>query len=175
LKNCKYNIEWQYDRISLKNIKDIEEKLSYAQEIFNKYLNRQSDSAYSVINWAQGLSIAYKEGSESRTLVDSFLKKCISIVEKKTFCNKESVSSIEEIKDFHRKCDSMIFDEVVSNNLDRAIKWTKKFYIHKDLHQFLINLNNAVVFSERQCHKYETYLFLVEFSVDKKSEWKFLY
>ena len=170
MKNCKYNIECQYDRISLKNIKDIEEKLSYAQEIFNKYLNRQSDSTYSVINWAQGLSIAYKEGSRNRELVDSFLKKCISVIEKKTFCNKANVSSIEEIKDFYRKCDSKVFDEVISNNLDRAIKWTKKFYIHKDLNQFLINLNNAVDFSEKLYHKYETYLFLVEFSANKKSE-----
>ena len=176
MKNCKYNIEWQYNRVALKNIKDIEEKLICAKNIFHEYLERNSDSVFSIINWLQGLSIAYKEGSKNRALVESLLEDCKELAKGRIFY-EELLSSEYDIERFRIENNVSLkeLNAVVSDNLNRAILWAKKFYIHKELQQFLHNMSIAINFSEANTRKYLYYKSLVKSSENKRSEWRFLY
>lgn len=61
MKNCKYTLDWQCERLILKSVKDINKKLTYAESVSNRYRDDSSDQALSVLNWLKGLSLAYKE------------------------------------------------------------------------------------------------------------------
>ena len=114
MNNCKYTIEWQCNRIELKNIKDLRLKLNYAEEVFRKFLSEKSDSVYSVLNWLEGLALGYKE-LEKKSVVKNLYEKLSSQVREDVGFKKEKLSTVEDIKKVSNKS---LLKQVLSDNLN---------------------------------------------------------
>lgn len=162
--NCKYTIEWQCNRIELKNIKNLDQKLEYAEKVFEKFLNKKSDSIYSVLNWIKGLSLGYKD----KTAINSLYEKLSSKITNDINFVAEELSTIGEIKNIKNK---ELLKQVLDDNLNKDIKWLGKYYIHKDLNIFIDNLAEVIGKNKKWYKKEE----LLKNCEGHKSEWKFLY
>ena len=167
MNNCKYTIEWQCNRIELKNIKDLKLKLNYAEEVFMKFLNRKSDSVYSVLNWLGGLALGYKELKE-KNAVKNLHKELSSLVREDAGFKKEKLSTVEDIKKVSNKS---LLKQVLSDNLDRDLKWLSEYYIHRDLNDFIDNLVEVLGPNEKWYKKEE----LMKKCEGQKSQHIFLY
>lgn len=167
MNNCKYTIEWQCNRIELKNIKDLRLKLNYAEEVFRKFLSEKSDSVYSVLNWLEGLALGYKE-LEKKSVVKNLHKELSSQVREDVGFKKEKLSTVEDIKKVSNKS---LLKQVLSDNLNRDLKWLGEYYIHKDLNDFVDNLVEVLGPNEKWYKKEE----LVKKCEGQKSQHIFLY
>lgn len=163
-KNYKYTIDWQCERLRLKDIKDLHSKLSYARSVFERYKEEGSDQCLSVINWLNGLALAYKgETRESiKAKADSWYKE----LDGKGLW-AEGPSSDAEIN----QCDKDLLRKVLNDNLSREIKWLRKYYVHVDLDIFVNRLAARLGCTERWFEKED----LLAQCKGHEPEWSFIY
>lgn len=163
--NNKYTIEWQCIRIILKKIKNIDSKIKVAETIGDYFVKTKNDSIRSLVNWIDGIAIAYKN--------TEYYAKFMELKEKfKDFkFEEQKVSTVNEILNFQVE-NKKIFEEVLKDNLNRSNKWLKSFYNHRNLNLFIDNLYKAYPSNEEL---YQENLRLRKEAEGKKSTWKFLY
>ena len=163
-KNYKYTIDWQCERLRLKDIKDLSSKLSYARSVFERYKEERSDQCLSVISWLNGLSMAYGEADRENIKVkaDSWYKELEGL-----YLEETGPSSDEEIE----LCDRDLLRKVLNDNLSREIKWLRKYYVHVGLDTFVNRLAAELGCSEKWFEKEDL---LAQCGVHK-SEWSFIY
>ena len=164
IKNYKYTIDWQCERLRLKDIKDLSSKLSYARIMFERYKEERSDQCLSVINWLNGLSLTY--GGEDRENIkvkaDNWYKELEGL-----YLKEEGPSSDEEIEQYDRD----LLRKVLSDNLSREIMWLRKYYVHVGLDTFVNRLAAELGCSEKWFEKED----LLAQCDGHKSEWSFIY
>ena len=163
-KNYKYTIDWQCERLRLKDIKDLSLKLSYARLVFERYKEENSDQCLSVINWLNGLSLAYKD--EVRENIKAKAESWYKELEG-SWLRIEGPSSDEEIE----QCDKDLLKRVLDDNLSREIKWLQKFYVHTSLDTFVNMLAAELGCSEKWFKKED----LLARCAGHESEWSFIY
>lgn len=164
IRNYKYTIDWQCERLRLKGIKDLSSKLSYARCVFERYEEERSDQCLSVINWLNGLALAYKgEDRENiKAKADDWYKELDG-----KWLWVEGPSSDEEID----QCDKSLLRKVLNDNLAREIKWLRKYYVHVDLDIFVNRLAAELGCPEKWFEKEDL---LIQCD-GRKSEWSFVY
>lgn len=180
-KNNKYSIEWQFYRIQLKLIKDINLKLKVSEKIGDLFVENKNNDIKSLVNWIDGIAIVYKKNN-----IDVY-NKFIDIKSKfkeYNFLDNNEVSTVEEIKNFKpsdlsqnimnylNSTKEFIMNKLLEDNLKRSNKWLKSYYNHKDLNTFIDNLYNAFPSNFKL---YNENLNLRLESIGKKSQWKFLF
>ena len=163
-KNYKCTIDWQCERLRLKDIKDLSSKLSYARSVFERYKEERSDQCLSVISWLNGLSMAYGEADRENIKVkaDSWYKELEGL-----YLEETGPSSDEEIE----LCDRDLLRKVLNDNLSREIKWLRKYYVHVGLDTFVNRLAAELGCSEKWFEKED----LLAQCSGHKSEWSFIY
>ena len=145
----RYFIEWQINKTQFKNHvkvfnpEDMEIKMMMASRLFYKFIHYNSkEAADAVVNWVQGLYIAYRKDTEEHKIakytyehLKDVLAQCKSIRDKEP----ESSFGIQAIRDFIEEEDISYLEENVIHNLDTINNWLKKAYVHKQAIEFVYN------------------------------------
>lgn len=151
MKSRKFEIEWQLYKSYFKyrmSLDPMEGKMALAHDVYTYFAdNRSKELAYNVVNWLDGLVIAFRPTDDRREVIEN------KIVEVKSHWSTGSFKTTVEPDDsfgrdaimsfignpspFYRAHISSTFDqrllmENLTQNLDMLNKWLKKHYVHED-------------------------------------------
>lgn len=127
----KFTVRWQITRIQLKQIKDINAKLSYARNFLNSCTQEDKER---LLNWIDGLALGYKTKQiNTYNLIESFKKEVES---RKLKDNNYYESSFTEY-DFEIRL------ALWKDLFKRSEKWAKGGYEHKGQTAFMVSLWNS--------------------------------
>lgn len=168
MKSRKFEIEWQQYKTLFKNhlpakdAKSMKEKMVVAYDLFQYFMsNRSYELGYNVVNWLDGLVIAFKKDDERRSIIESAIEEIKGEWQERSSLfsgtpEKEPDASFgyEAIKsfietgysnsDFYTDYIGYAFDwdlffENMIHNLDMLNKWLKKSYKHNDGIQYIVD------------------------------------
>lgn len=157
MKTRKFHIEWQLyktyfkNRMPAKTGDEMEDKMNMAFDMFYYFIDEHSQElAYNVINWLDGLVIAFSSGDERRGIIEDTIAEIkeewneSSDVKQSPRYEDDSAFEYDYIKEFiqspswfYKEHVSSSFDwnllfENMVHNLDMLNKWMKKAYVHED-------------------------------------------
>jgi hypothetical protein len=133
----KYNIHWQILRAKLKNVKNVNEKLTQASIFFQK--NKTQDNWERVVNWLEGLAKGYKAAGNQMAI-----QQIIEEIERygesyNLLKEKNEISSIEEIKQYSINDLQKLWVDLFKRNE----KWLKNGYVETEINNFMYNLYSS--------------------------------
>lgn len=154
MKSRKFEIEWQLyktyfkNRMPAKTAEEMRTKMETAKTIYYSFIDdRSRELAYNVINWMDGLVIAFRDNDERRGIIEEAIKEI-----KEHWNSGEGAAprmepddsfGYEAIEDFINNPSSLyrevtgsssfdwklLFENMV-HNLDMLNKWLQKAYVH---------------------------------------------
>ncbi len=177
MKTRKFEIEWQLFKTAFKvympaaDAEEMGEKMWVAEDVFKYFFTTRSrELAYNVLNWQQGLSIAFKREDTRREVVENSIIKLSRIFEGEDSIGspapeKESDQSFtrEFMEEYIEKgyksspiytehisssFDFRLLIENINQNLDMALKWSKGNYVHTTMMDYIFNATDIILSNE---------------------------
>lgn len=204
----KFEIEWQLFktffkiRMPAKTEQEMRKKMEVAWDVYDYFIeNRSRELAYNVINWVQGLGIAFKAGDPRKDVTSDALTEMSEDFEEGRGVDSEGDEAFERIaieyyiRQGHKE--SPIYKEHISNtfdfnllwenvnqNLDMALKWSKGNYVHNTLTQYITDVVDVAMNTfeqeppakvQRKLEKFQEKVEMIRNDPDSKITHKFLF